>query len=104
MAEADEKHFVEKNRMPLLLEVTRKLYLSLNVEEMFVTGRPTYPAERTLLSTGILAAAMDSRHEGHRRIETPWLDICYRRDMDVPYIPQGPRPTGACVAPWPPES
>jgi hypothetical protein len=48
-------------------------YLTHNIESMFLSGKETYPAERTLLTTGILDAVMTSRFEGHRRIETPWL-------------------------------
>lgn len=73
-------------------------YLSLNVEEMFVTGVPTYPVERTLLTTGVLEAALDSRFHGHVRVETPHLAIRYQPVERVPWRPQGPRPTGACVA------
>ena len=76
-------------------------YLSLNVEEMFVTGVASYPVERTLLTTGTLAAVLDSRHQGHERVETPWLDVGYRRDTPIPYLPTGPRPTGACLDPGP---
>ena len=70
-------------------------YLSLNVEEMFVTGRPTYPAERTLLTTGILAAAMESRYRGHVRLDTPHLAVRYDPVESIPYRPLGPEPTGA---------
>jgi hypothetical protein len=72
-------------------------YLSLNVEEMFVTGVPTYPVERTLLTTGVLEAALDSRHQGHIRLETPHLVVAYQPRERIPWRPRGPRPTGACV-------
>jgi len=34
MTEDNKKHFVEAQKMPLLLEMTRKLYLSLNIEDV----------------------------------------------------------------------
>lgn len=34
MAEASKKHLIEAEKMPLLLEMTRKLYLSLNIEDV----------------------------------------------------------------------
>ena len=77
-------------------------YLSLNVEEMFLTGRSTVPVERTLLTTGVLETMLDSRHAGHQRLETPWLDITYQCRTPAPWRPTAPRPTGACLAPWPP--
>lgn len=77
-------------------------YLGLNIEEMFVTGRATYPVERTLLTTGVLAAAMQSRHEGHVWLNTPHLAVCYAPSDIMPYRPLGPEPTGATIAPWPP--
>lgn len=67
-------------------------YLSLNVEEMFVTGNPSYPVERTLLTSGILEAALDSRFQGHIRIETPHLNISYQSYDKVPWRPRGRRP------------
>ncbi len=76
-------------------------YLSLNIEEMFVTGRPSWPVERTLLTTGMTDAMMISRHE-RRRVETPWLDVCYQSYDQLPWRTQHPRPTGGNLLPWPP--
>ncbi len=54
-------------------------YLVHNIESMFLTGEEPYPPERTLLTTGILDAAMTSRFENHTRQKTPQLaSIAYR--------------------------
>jgi hypothetical protein len=44
---------------------------------MFLTGKPTYPLERTLLTTGLTAAGVDSLHKDQIRLETPHLNITY---------------------------
>jgi hypothetical protein len=50
--------------------------LMSKVEEMFLTGRPPYPVERTLLTGGILAAAIKSMSIG-KRLDTPHLAVRY---------------------------
>jgi hypothetical protein len=40
---------------------------------MFLSGKPTYPLERTLLTTGLTAAGVDSLFQGQKRVETPQL-------------------------------
>lgn len=52
-------------------------FLVQAVEKMFETGKPTYPVERTLLTSGVLEAIIDSRAAGHKRLETPHLNIRY---------------------------
>jgi hypothetical protein len=47
--------------------------LAHHVEAMFLSGKPSYPVERTLLTTGILASAIDSLTREQKRIETPHL-------------------------------
>ena len=44
-----------------------------NAERMFLTGKPTYPVERTLLTTGLTAAGVDSLFSGQKRLDTPHL-------------------------------
>ena len=47
------------------------------IEHMLHSGQPPYPVERTLLTTGILDAAMHSIAAGQARIETPQLSVQY---------------------------
>jgi hypothetical protein len=34
--------------------------------------------ERTLLTTGALSFLMESAYQGHKRLETPMLNVAYR--------------------------
>jgi hypothetical protein len=52
--------------------------LNHHVEQMFLTGKPTYPVERTLLTTGLTAAGVESLFQNQTRLETPHLAIAYQ--------------------------
>jgi hypothetical protein len=52
--------------------------LMSKVEEMFLAGKPPYPIERTLLTTGLVAAAVQSLVNGQKRQQTPHLAIRYQ--------------------------
>ncbi len=53
-------------------------YLLLGVEKMMHTGKPTWPVERTLLTSGALDALLISKREGGRQLNTPWLNVTYQ--------------------------
>lgn len=53
-----------------------------NVERMFLTGKASYPVERTLLTSGLVIAACDSLYQGQIRIDTPHLNIAYQATGD----------------------
>ncbi len=52
-------------------------FMVRNFENLVVDRVLPNPVERTLLTTGILAFAMDSLYENSRLIQTPQLDIAY---------------------------
>jgi hypothetical protein len=49
-----------------------------HVEEMILDGRPAWPIERTLLTTGMTMFAVESLFRGEVQVETPDLKIAYR--------------------------
>ena len=49
-----------------------------HIETLFRTGKSPYPIERTLLTTGMTAAGIESLFQKQKRLHTPHLAIKYR--------------------------
>jgi hypothetical protein len=63
--------------------------LTFNIEKMLETGKAPYPIERTLLTTGILDAVMESHARRDDRIETPDLEVRYSAPADSGFLRGG---------------
>jgi hypothetical protein len=53
-------------------------WLLHGIEQMILTGKPSWNVERTLLSSGALHALLVSEREDQRRVETPYLLLTYK--------------------------
>lgn len=49
-----------------------------HIESLFKTGKSPYPIERTLLTTGMTAAGIESLFQKQKRLETPHLAVRYQ--------------------------
>jgi hypothetical protein len=47
---------------------------------MMLSGKPSWPVERTLMTSGALDALLISRMKGGERIRTPYLEFSYTPD------------------------
>jgi hypothetical protein len=48
-----------------------------NIEDLVITGKTPYPIERTLLTSGMTLAAVESLHKG-AAVETPEMEVRYK--------------------------
>jgi hypothetical protein len=58
--------------------VTYSACLVSKIEEMFETGKAPYPAERTLIVSGMLESCLTSKMQGGQTLRTPHLNVRYR--------------------------
>jgi hypothetical protein len=65
-----------------------------NIEMMFETGKAPYPVERTMLTSGILDFALESRIQGYKKLDTVEL-------AKVRY--QTPNASHFCTKGWGPD-
>ena len=64
--------------LPPTPNVTYSACLVAKIVEMIMTGVAPYPAERTLIVSGMLESCLTSRIQDHQRLETPHLQVKYR--------------------------
>jgi len=48
------------------------------IDQMFQTGIAPFPAERTLIVSGILESCLESRHQNNKYLKTPHLTVTYQ--------------------------
>ncbi len=48
-----------------------------HIEELVIHRKANYPIERTLLTSGMVIAGVESLHQGQKVIETPEMDVAY---------------------------
>jgi hypothetical protein len=49
-----------------------------HIETLVLENRAAYPVERTLLTSGMTLAAVDSIQRGHTLVETPDMEVVYK--------------------------
>lgn len=54
--------------------------LTRHIEELILTGKAAYPIERTLLTSGMTLAGVESLHRGQVLIKTPQMNVRYQVD------------------------
>lgn len=71
--------------LPPTPDVTNTACLAAKIERMFITRNAPYPVQRTLLTSGLLEACLDSRRRLNQRLETPHLAVSYQPPAESQY-------------------
>ena len=73
--------------LPPTPNVTYSAALMHNAEKMFLSGKPQYPVERTLLTSGIIQSCLQSLSKGSGYGQaTPHLDVTYTAPKVSPFF------------------
>ncbi|CAN5722360.1 hypothetical protein BH23PLA1_BH23PLA1_20610 [soil metagenome] len=56
-----------------------------HIERMILDGQAPYPVERTLLTSGMTLAGVESIHRGDQRVETPEMGVRYDSPEESTY-------------------
>ena len=59
--------------------------LSRHIENTVITGKVPYPVERTLLTSGMTLAGVESLHIGHLPVATPQMNVRYTVGKESTY-------------------
>ena len=59
--------------------------LTRHIEDTVITGKVPYPIERTLLTSGMVIAGVESLHQGGLKIETPERKVRYSVTKESTY-------------------
>lgn len=56
--------------------------LARHIEDLMIERRSPYPVKRTLLTSGMVIAGVDSLHQGQVKLDTPHLKVQYQSTTD----------------------
>lgn len=65
-------------------------FLVQGIDEMMQTGKPAWPVERTLLTSGTLDALLISKTDNSRPVATPYLSVSYQSQWNWKLPPPAP--------------
>jgi hypothetical protein len=73
--------------MPSSVATTADFFNPLvhHIERLVLENRAAYPPERTLLTSGMVIAAVESLHRGGKRIVTPEMEVRYTAPKDATF-------------------
>lgn len=74
--------------LPPVPNVTYSASLMSKAEQLFTTGKAPYPVERTLLTSGLVSACLQSLGTGEKRLETDHLAVRYTAPKESQFARQ----------------